>query len=212
MGTRAKASTSLEALVKLAMPLLREAERQCPRTGPGAKPIIPDWFVGVLIMVAVLKRKKTKSAQFRSVTDSTNQRTDSRPHGEKQFPSRSTFFSRYRRCHRLFTEAIKRQGQQAIAEQIVDASQVAVDRAWFPPEVVRGTSTKRKRGRFPGVWIARRRGATPNITAGSTATASRWWSLASGKARCFRCWLRWEPGAPRRRERSRKKLTIYRVK
>lgn len=149
MGTRAKAGTSLEALVKLAMPLLREAERQCPRTGPGAKPIIPDWFVGVLIMVAVLKRKKTKSAQFRFVTDSANRRQIRDLTGEKQFPSRSTFFSRYRRCHRLFTEAIKRQGQQAIAEQIVDASQVAVDKSLVPARGRPWHKHEKEKGKIP---------------------------------------------------------------
>jgi len=74
MGKRTTAGTCLQALVKMATPLLQEAERRCPRTGPGAKPDIPDWFIGLLIMIAVLKRKKSKSAQFRFVTDEPNRR------------------------------------------------------------------------------------------------------------------------------------------
>jgi Transposase DDE domain len=132
MGTRAKAGTSLEALVRLAMPLLKEAERQCPRTGPGAKPIIPDWFIGALIMVAVLKRKKTKSAQFRFVTDAVHQRLIRDITGQRHFPSRSTFFSRYRRCHQLLRKAIQLQGQEAIKEKIVDASEAAADKSLVP--------------------------------------------------------------------------------
>ena len=65
MGTRAKSGACLVRLAKEAVPLLREAERRSPRTGPGAKPDIPDWLIGVLIMVAIIKRKKSKSAQFR---------------------------------------------------------------------------------------------------------------------------------------------------
>src|ERR1700684_2162673 len=122
MGTRAKVGTSLEALVKLPLPLLKEAERQCPRTGPGAKPIIPDWFIGALIMVAVLKRKKSKSAQFRFVTDSMNQRLIREITGQRHFPSRSTFFSRYRRCHQLFSRGIQLQGRQAIRERSFNAT------------------------------------------------------------------------------------------
>jgi hypothetical protein len=53
----------------MAVPIVQEAERQCPRTGPGAKPEIPDWFIGALIMVAVLKRKKSKSSQFRFLSE-----------------------------------------------------------------------------------------------------------------------------------------------
>jgi Transposase DDE domain len=149
MGTRAKAGTSLEALVKMGMPLLKAAERQCPRTGPGAKPIIPDWFIGVLIMVAALKRKKTKSAQFRFVTDTVHRREIRSLTGQRHFPSRSTFFSRYRRCHRLFTKAIELQGQQAIAEKIIDARQVAADKSLVPARGRPWHKHEKKKGKIP---------------------------------------------------------------
>jgi hypothetical protein len=148
MGTRAKSGTSLEALVKLALPLLKEAERRSPRTGPGAKPTIPDWFIGTLIMVAVLKRKKTKSAQFRFVTDAIHQRQIRDITGQR-LPSRSTFFSRYRRCHQLFSQAIKLQGQQAIAEKIIDASQVAVDKSLVPARGRPWHQHEKKQGKIP---------------------------------------------------------------
>jgi len=35
------------------------------RTGPGRRPEIPDWALTVLIMVAVLKGRKSKSSQYR---------------------------------------------------------------------------------------------------------------------------------------------------
>ena len=38
MGRRAKEGTCVGALVRMAVPVLKAAERQCPRTGPGAKP------------------------------------------------------------------------------------------------------------------------------------------------------------------------------
>jgi DDE family transposase len=129
MGTRAKAGACLQALVKMAVPLLREAERRCPRTGPGAKPDIPDWLIGTLIMVAVLKRKKSKSAQFRFVTEKQNRVLLAEAMGSKAFPSRSTFFRRYQRAHRLFRAAIKIQGEKAIAEDVVDPESVAVDKS-----------------------------------------------------------------------------------
>src|SRR3974377_1607686 len=69
MATRARNGTRLATWVRMALPLFREAERQCPRTGPGRKPQIPDWLIAVLIMIAVLKRKKSKSAQYRYLTE-----------------------------------------------------------------------------------------------------------------------------------------------
>lgn len=129
MGKRVTTDTCLQTLVKMAVPLLREAERQCPRTGPGAKPDIPDWFIGLLVMIAVLKRKKSKSAQFRFVTDEPNRRLIAGEAGWDGFPSRSTFFRRYRRAYQLFRTAIKLQGEKAVAEGVADPQVVAADKS-----------------------------------------------------------------------------------
>lgn len=129
MGRRAKAGTCLQALVKMAVPLLREAERRCPRTGPGAKPEIPEWLIGTLIMVAVLKRKKSKSAQFRFLSEKQNRDQMAAAMGSDDFPSRSTFFRRYKRAHRLFRTAIAIQGEKAIAEGVADPETAAVDKS-----------------------------------------------------------------------------------
>jgi hypothetical protein len=100
-------------------------------------------------MVAVLKRKKTKSAQFRFMTDILHQRQIRDITGEKHFPSRSTFFSRYRRCHRLFSKAVVLQGERAIAEKIVDASQVAVDKSLVPARGRPWHQHEKKQGKIP---------------------------------------------------------------
>ena len=105
----------------------RTAIRECPRTGPGRKPDIPDWELAVLIMVAVLKRKKSKSAQFRFLREHRGELRELLD--TDKFPGRSTYFDRYRRAHRLFAYAIKLQGEQAIVEGIVDATAVAVDKS-----------------------------------------------------------------------------------
>ncbi len=57
MGKSATVGACLASLAKMAVPLCQRAERECPRTGPGRKPDIPDWVLAVLIMVAVLKKK-----------------------------------------------------------------------------------------------------------------------------------------------------------
>lgn len=149
MGRRAKAGTSLQALVAMAVPLLQAAERQCPRTGPGAKPVIPDWLIGVLIMVAVLKRKKSKSAQFRFLTDAAHRPQLAEALGRDDFPSRSGFFRRYRRAHELFRVAIRLQGEQAIKEGVTDAREVAVDKSLLAAHGPAWHTQDRKAGRVP---------------------------------------------------------------
>jgi len=139
----------LEELTRSAIPLLREAERRNPRTGPGAKPVIPDWLIGVLIMVAVLKRKKSKSAQYRFVTDPANRARLTALLGSDHFPSRSTFFERYRRAHRLFQEAIRLQGEQAIAEGVADPTHVAVDKSLIAAQGPAWHKRDRQAGRVP---------------------------------------------------------------
>lgn len=127
MGARAKKGTEIEALVRMGVPLLREAERHCPRTGRGDKPDIPDWVMAGLIMIALLKRRKSKSAQYRFLEE---HRTDVGAWlGSAFFPSRATYFRRYRRAHRLYQEAIRLQGDRALAEGVADAEHVAVDKS-----------------------------------------------------------------------------------
>ncbi len=149
MGSRAKPGTSLEALVRMAIPLLKEAERRCPRAGPGAKPEIPDWFMGVLIMVAVLLRKKSKSSQFRWLVDKTHRRQIAAWTGVDAFPSRSTFFRRYRRSHQLYSKAIELQGQQAIAEEVTNAREAAVDKSLMAAQGRPWHKHERKKGKIP---------------------------------------------------------------
>jgi hypothetical protein len=149
MGTRASDGTSLQALIKMAVPLLREAERQCPRTGPGAKPVIPDWLIGALIMVAVLKRKKSKSAQYRFLSAKPHRELLAQAAGCRLFPSRSGFFRRYRRAHQLFRVAVYLQGRLAIAEGVTDASEVAVDKSLIAARGPAWHIRDRQRGKVP---------------------------------------------------------------
>lgn len=127
MGRRARAGTCLKALVKMAVPLCREAERRCPRTGPGRPPDIPDWVLAVLIMVGVLKRKKTKSSQYRFLEKHCCELK--RWLGTRLLPARSTYFDRYRRAQRVLEEAIRLQGLRAIEEGLADPTIVAVDKS-----------------------------------------------------------------------------------
>jgi hypothetical protein len=149
MGRRASDGASLQALIKMAVPLLQAAERQCPRTGPGAKPVVPDWLIGVLIMVAVLKRKKAKSAQFRFLSTPQHRREIAAALGRDDFLSRSGFFRRYQRAHKLFREAIRLQGQLAIDEGVTDARQVAVDKSLIAARGPAWHKRDRQRGKVP---------------------------------------------------------------
>jgi hypothetical protein len=127
MGRQAKAGRSLKQLVAMAIPLLKAAERKCRRKGRGPQPTIPDWLIAALIMIAILKKKKTKSAQYRFLKEHRAEIADWL--GEGQFPSRATYFRRYRTAHRFYRTAIKLQGEKAIAEGVTDPEHVAVDKS-----------------------------------------------------------------------------------
>lgn len=144
MGSRAAKRASLVELVEMAEPLLRRAERECPRRGPGRRPTIPDWVLGALIMVAILKRRKSKSSQYRFLDQHRSELQ--KWLGIDKFPARSTYFDRYRRAHRLFQLAIKLQGRRALTERVADARSVTVDKslieslgpAWHRSQRIRG--------------------------------------------------------------------------
>jgi hypothetical protein len=147
MGNRATVGACLASLVKMAVPLCQRAERECPRTGPGRKPEIPEWVLAVLIMVAIVKRKKSKSAQYRFLDE--HRRELKELLGMDQFPARSTYFDRYRRAHRLFAQAIKLQGAQAITEGVVNATNVAADKSLIAARGPLWHKSDRQRNRVP---------------------------------------------------------------
>src|SRR5919201_1869438 len=124
MGSkRTMADAQLPDLVRLAVPLLHEAEQQCPRCGPGAKPVVPDWVVAAWIMIAILAQKKSKSAQYRYLCGRRDEIAAWL--GHDGFLARGGYFRRYRRAHRLYQAAIKLQGAQAIAGGVVHPRHVA---------------------------------------------------------------------------------------
>jgi hypothetical protein len=147
MGQRATAGACLASLVKMAVPLCQRAEGECPRTGPGRKPDIPDWVMAVLIMIAVLHRKKSKSAQYRFLTGYRRELKEWL--GTDAFPARSTYFDRYRRAHRLFRQAIQLQGQMAIEEGVANAKDVAVDKSLIAARGPLWHASDRKQNRIP---------------------------------------------------------------
>lgn len=126
MARRTQAATPLQDLVRLAVPICRQAAAGCPKR-PGRPPQVPDWLLAVLLMVAVLQRKKTKSAQYRFLC--AHRAPLTRWLGSDRFPGRSTYFERYRRAHHLFREAIRLQGRQAVRDGLADPEIVAVDKS-----------------------------------------------------------------------------------
>jgi hypothetical protein len=145
MGKRATDGTCVGSLVRLAVPILRAAERQCPRTGPGAKPDIQDWVMAGLIMIVTIKKKKSKAAQYRFLSEHQLEIADWL--GNEAFPSRATYYRRYQRAHKFFHTAIRVQGQRAIAEGVTDAHDVAVDKSLVAAQGKPWHKSDRKRGR-----------------------------------------------------------------
>lgn len=145
MRPRAKEGTCLETLVRMAVPLCQAAERQCPRTGPGRRPAFADWQIAALIMTAVLARRKSKSAQYRYLSERRVWLQELLKLDD--FPARSTYFDRYLRAHRLFQEAVLLQGRRAIAERVVKARAVAVDKSLLFARGPAWNQWDRRRGR-----------------------------------------------------------------
>jgi hypothetical protein len=147
MGKRAKEGTCVRALVQLAMPLLKAADQQRPRTGRGAKPAIPDWVMAGLIMIVLIKKKKTKAAQYRFLAK--HQRAIAGWLGSEKFPSRATYYRRYRSAHRFFRTAVRVQGERAIVEGVTDARDVAVDKSLIAAQGKPWHQRQRRRGKVP---------------------------------------------------------------
>lgn len=147
MYLRAKEGVCLQELVKLAMPICQQAEQACPRMGPGRKPEVPDWAMALVIMVAVLQQKKTKSAQFRYMQSHRCELL--RWLGIDRLPARSTYFERYRRAWQLYEVAIVLTGDQAVRCGWTDSRCVAVDQSLISARGSHWNEGQRKRGCLP---------------------------------------------------------------
>ena len=147
MARRARDGTCLATLVKMAIPIFKEAECQSPRTGPGRKPTIHDWVIAVLIMIAILKKKKTKNAQYRYLSE--HRAEIGKWLSAKDFPSRSTYFDRYRRAYRLYRTAIRLQGEKLVEDGIADPNCVAVDKSLLQARGPKWHKSDRQKGRIP---------------------------------------------------------------
>jgi len=147
MPARATDGTCLAKLVKLAIPLCRAAQCPCPQAGPGRPPEFDDWKIAVMIMAATIKRRKSKSAQYRFLHE--QRRKFKRWLGLKHFPARSTYFDRYARAHRLFAAAIVLQGQQALKEGVTTAQSVSADKSLLGARGMRWHGQRRCKGKVP---------------------------------------------------------------
>jgi hypothetical protein len=69
--------------------------------------------------------------------------------GNTCFPSRSTYFRRYRRAYPFYREAIRLQGERAIAEGVTEAEHVAVDKSLLEALGPAWHKQDRQAGRIP---------------------------------------------------------------
>lgn len=169
MGKYAKEGMGIGELVKMAVPICQQAERECPRTGPGRRPEIPDWVMTVLILVVVAKRRKTKSAQYRFLK--AHQKELSRCLGISRFPARSTYFDRYSRTYGLMQYALRIQTLQEAEAGHIELGCVAVDKSLIPTCGAKWANYQRLKGRLP---------AGADIEAAWTFSPHHGWVLGYG--------------------------------
>lgn len=147
MCNSAMEGVSLKDLVRMTIPLCRAAQRACPRTGPGRKPDYEDWQMAVLIVVATLKKRKSKSAQYRFLSSLRFPLMSWL--GMPRWPSRSTYFDRFQRPHQMIEKAIELQGRKALREGVAEATAVAVDKSLIEARGPVWLSKDRKKRKVP---------------------------------------------------------------
>ena len=147
MSNRAKDGRCLAVLVEMAVPICQRTEREFPRTGPGRRPTIPDWVIAVLIMVAIAKRRKSKSAQFRFLFE--HRQELMRWMGVEHFPSRSTYFDRYRRAHRILQHVLQLHTKVQSQRGQIDVACLAVDKSLFHSQGAIWSKHQRDKGYIP---------------------------------------------------------------
>jgi len=147
MEKTSKGGKCLKALVKLALPSFKQAESENPQFGRGRKLTIPEWFMAVLIMIAVLEKKKGKLAQFRYLSHRRHEIAAWT--GAKCFPSLASYCRRYVKAHKFYRAAVRVQGEQAIAEGIANPEVIVVDKSLVDARGPEWHKTQQRAGKIP---------------------------------------------------------------
>lgn len=144
MDRLARDGRRLADLVQLAIPVCRDAVKHVQHTGPGRPPEYQEWQLAVLIVVAVVHGRKSKSSQWRFLQE--HQHRLLTPLGLEKLPARATYFERYRRTHPLLGKAIELQGRLALQQHVCCARCVAADKSMIAARGMRPSHGKPRRG------------------------------------------------------------------
>ena len=174
----------LREMIAVAEPLCRDAAKQLARSGPGRKPVIPDWFLALMIMIAISKGKKSKAAQLHFWS---YHHLLLEPFCEGWgFPSRSTFYDRYRRIWEIFEIAIELHTKKAIRYRWIDPEVVSVDKSVIPARGKRPKKRRRKQKRVdheatwtPNEYHGWTYGYSYEVVLSSTKKTLNWPMIAS---------------------------------
>jgi len=118
----------LADLVELAIPLCRNAQNKLStKRGPGRPPDYQEWQIAVLIVIALLHKRKSKSSQWRFLKEHQKVLLDALQ--LKRMPCRDTYSHRYCNAHQLLDMAVELQGKLALKEHVCDAHCTAGDKS-----------------------------------------------------------------------------------
>src|SRR4051812_17994123 len=103
----------LANLVHDAIALCQAAQQQLPqRTGPGRPDKYKQWQLAVLIFIAIVHKRKSKSSQWRFLVEHQEallKQWGDRLELDERLPSRGTYMARYPQAYALYERAIERQ-------------------------------------------------------------------------------------------------------
>ncbi len=132
MCRTAKDGRHLANLVVDAAALCKAAQDRLPlRTGPGRPETFEQWQIAVLIFVAILRGRKSKSSQWRFLQEHSDLLLEELGSTLRltALPSRATYMRRYPQAYRVYELAIELGGRQALIHHVSDARVVAADKS-----------------------------------------------------------------------------------
>lgn len=141
------ASTPLRDLIRLARPVCRQGEDLLPPKGPGRPFEIAQADLAVLILIALAKRLHSKSAQYRFLERHATMLVPRL--GLTRFPTRSTYFRRYRTASVVLQMALIAHTTYRIQRGHINVRCVAADKSLIAAPGRVWHKAQRQRGERP---------------------------------------------------------------
>lgn len=146
-AVRVKDDALLDSMLRMAVDVLKPISERTSHSGPGHPFEYQPWQVAAMMLVATLRRCKSKGSQYRFIKHHQHQLLSTLE--LERIPSRSTFYQRYRQGYGYLSLTLVVHARVTLEELQFEPEVAAVDKTLIPAKGKLWHNSQRQQGKCP---------------------------------------------------------------